>query len=208
MPEHDNCSNSNKSRILPKGQLSTVSLSLNFDTFKEASLFWNNFVKNANNSKAGDCIIHLDFGPQFWNSNFGQFTDKFGHMWQVSAPLHKDQKIPPNPFAADSKSNSKPVQKDSNNSNNNNSNIKANSKITGNKRKSMEESKNEELEQPAKKKQKLSNTNCNESETSGNTFDPRTGFKGIEKNVTFFCMDYTNTCIYIDLVGIDWNFRL
>lgn len=195
----NNPSTKSTSRILPKGQLSPVSLSLYFDTFEAGSSFWNNFTKK-NNVK--DIEIHLEFSPQFWQSNFGQFTDKYGHMWQVSCPLRENEKAPQNPFQF------KPNSNNSNNGDNyNQSKTKKNSSTStsGIKRRTIVEEKwddcgGESNDMPPKKRQKRSVQSVvavsnNDGNTGGVAAVAQTGFKEIARHV--MCFFFFNVCCIV-----------
>lgn len=186
--QQQDCAGGYSSRVLPKGTLCPIELSLNFASYKNGLKFWNDFAKNEDNIK--DIKIDMQFGPQFWHTNFGKFICKYGYTWCISAPLDKGQKVPENPFKFKETQKEKDKAKDT-------------KQLTGNKRTTLGDEKENGADgddddgEPPKKRQRMSaststssssndnsnsNDNGNKSKNTSETGE-KTGFKEIKKNV-------------------------
>jgi uncharacterized glyoxalase superfamily protein PhnB len=77
---------SGRSCLLPKDCSSPVTLHLQFETDNKAKEYWQSFIKkNENNG----IKINMEYGPQFWNENYGKFEDKYQHSWSIGSPLNE-----------------------------------------------------------------------------------------------------------------------
>jgi len=77
-----------QSRLLPKDNISPVTVHLQFQTDEKAKEYWDSFIKK--NESNGVNIV-MEYKPQFWKENYGAFRDKYQHSWSVGAPLSDHQ---------------------------------------------------------------------------------------------------------------------